>query len=434
MSAGWYAVVLLSLITAISYVDRLILGLLAEPVKRSLAISDTQLGMAIGLGFGIVYALSGLPIAYLLDRGNRVRIVGIAVTVWSLFTFCSGFASNLAALMTLRAGIAIGEAALLPASVSLMADLFTSERRAAPMSMIMGVTVLMGGGTFVIGGLVYNAAQLLAPTLQTEAWRLTLIAVGIPGLLLGPLWMLSVKEPAREPMPMREVELGSVVDFFRASWQFYVFLYLAFGFFTMATYSFFSWTPSILVRNYGMSVGGSGVLFGTVGIAANVIGIIFWSSLATYFMRRRSFAATLVLLLACEALSLLALASIALTDSVMAISASIAAANFAISGCTNLLTLSVQNATPSRFRARMISLNLLIATLLGLVTGPTLCAWIAENVIGGSDGLRLSLSMMSLCLAPLVILSLMATVRPYRRLLAATNDQSSWHGDRTAHG
>ena len=91
---AWYVAGLLCLIAALSYLDRYIIALLADPIIKDMGIDATAIGLLIGLGFGLLYALSGVPVAYLIDRGTRVRIVGIGVIVWSLSTVASGFAPN----------------------------------------------------------------------------------------------------------------------------------------------------------------------------------------------------------------------------------------------------------------------------------------------------------------------------------------------------
>lgn len=116
-SQPWYVVGLLCLIAALSYLDRYIIALLADPIINEMGIGATEIGLLIGLGFGLLYALSGVPVAYLIDRGTRVRIVGIGVIVWSLSTLASGFAPNFEILLLTRAGVAIGEAVLVPATV-----------------------------------------------------------------------------------------------------------------------------------------------------------------------------------------------------------------------------------------------------------------------------------------------------------------------------
>src|SRR5690606_960344 len=124
---AWYAICVLVLLYSLSFIDRFILSLLAPAVSEHLQLSDTQLGVLFGLGFGVVYALTGLPLAHLIDRRRRVPIVAAGVVLWSICTVASGFAPNFTGLLILRAGVAVGEAVLSPAAISIIADIFPRE-------------------------------------------------------------------------------------------------------------------------------------------------------------------------------------------------------------------------------------------------------------------------------------------------------------------
>ena len=192
---AWYMVFSLTLIYCVSFLDRNILSLLAVPIAGALGISKTQLGLLYGLGFGVLYALVGLPLAHWIDRGQRVWIVVIGVTLWSLCTFASAFATSFGQLAILRSGVAIGEAVLSPAAVSLIADLFDRERRTLPTSIYSAVGTVMGYGSYFFAGGALDLATHLSTQMAMAPWRLTLIIVGLPGLLLAPLLRLTVREP-----------------------------------------------------------------------------------------------------------------------------------------------------------------------------------------------------------------------------------------------
>ncbi|MBN0210508.1 MFS transporter, partial [Pseudomonas aeruginosa] len=103
----------------VSMIDRFVLSVVAQPVTESLGLTNTQMGMLLGAGFAILYSLSGVPIAHLIDKGNRKRIVACGVLFWSLMTAASAFTTEFTSLMICRAGVAIGEAVLTPAAISL---------------------------------------------------------------------------------------------------------------------------------------------------------------------------------------------------------------------------------------------------------------------------------------------------------------------------
>ncbi len=198
-AGAWYIVGVFAVLLMMSYFDRFILALLANPISQDLDVSDRQMGLLLGFGFAALYALAGLPIAYFLDRGNRVRGVAMGVFVWSVGTIASAFAESYSQLLVMRASVAIGEAVLTPAMVSLIADLFEPKARSGPTSIYIAIGTIMTGGAFVIGGLAVDVAGVIQGSLLPDwpVWRITLILVGLPGILLAILLLSTVREPAR---------------------------------------------------------------------------------------------------------------------------------------------------------------------------------------------------------------------------------------------
>ncbi len=149
-----YALIILTLVYMSSHIDRSIVGILAQPIKEDLGLSDTQLGFVGGLAFAVFYATLGIPLALLADRSNRRNIIAVAVTVWSVMTAACGFAGNFAQLVLARIGVGIGEAGSTPQSHSMIADMYAPHERSRAMSVYtLGVVfgVMLG---FMIGGYV----------------------------------------------------------------------------------------------------------------------------------------------------------------------------------------------------------------------------------------------------------------------------------------
>ena len=128
---AWFAVAVLMVAYTSSFIDRQILTLLVDPIRRDLTISDTQFSLLAGIAFSLFYTLMGLPLARLSDRGSRRMIVLVGVAVWSLMTVACGFAASFWGLFAARIGVGIGEATLSPAAYSLISDYFPPERRAS---------------------------------------------------------------------------------------------------------------------------------------------------------------------------------------------------------------------------------------------------------------------------------------------------------------
>lgn len=419
-SRAWYVVGLLCLIAALSYLDRYIVALLAAPIMAELGVDATAIGLLIGLGFGLLYALSGLPLAFLIDRGARVRIVGIGVVVWSLSTIASGFAPNFEVLLLTRAGVAIGEAVLVPATVSIVADLFPPERRALPIGLFMAVSTLMASGAFVIGAWAFSIATTLSPIVGLADWRLTLVLVGLPGLIVGPLWLATVREPVRMESDgdSEQASIAAARRYLAGNWRFYVPFYASFGISAIASYSFIAWTVTMLTRSYGHSIASAGALFGVVGVVAAAAAAIFWPMISAWTLRRSAPVLGVLALAVGLGLGHAAVGAFLLTDSRVGAGVVIAAATFGYGAAGGLAVLIFQQVAPPRMRAKITSIYVLVGNLIGLTIGPALAAWLSVHMFDGGDALRRSLSVLALFALPLTVGLICLAARAHPRLSA----------------
>jgi len=196
---AWYALGVLVLVYILNFIDRQILSILAEDIKRDLALDDAQLGFLYGTAFAVFYALFGIPLARLADSWYRGRLMAIGLGVWSGMTALSGLSTSYAQLAAARVGVGIGEASASPAAYSMIADYFPARRRATALSIYSAGLYIGGGLSLPIGGLVlshWNAAYPSGGPFGLVGWQAAFLAVGIPGLLLA-LWVLSLREPLR---------------------------------------------------------------------------------------------------------------------------------------------------------------------------------------------------------------------------------------------
>jgi len=198
---AWFLVALLTIAYIFSIVDRSILGLLIEPIKADLDLSDEQIGWLIGWAFAIFYATMGIPLGWLVDRGRRTWIVAAGIAVWSLATAASGLASKFWHLFVTRMTVGAGEATLSPAAFSMIADSFPPERRGKPIAFYSTALTLGSGVASLIGGAVIAWTKLhesiSIPLIGDVApWQATFFAVGLPGLILALVFFM-LREPQR---------------------------------------------------------------------------------------------------------------------------------------------------------------------------------------------------------------------------------------------
>jgi predicted MFS family arabinose efflux permease len=266
-----YVLVMLTLVYVFNFVDRQLLVILQESIKKELHLSDTQLGMLSGFTFAIFYVTMGLPIARFADKGNRRNIVAISLSLWSVMTALSGLSRNFVQLLMARVGVGVGEAGGSPPAHAMISDYFPPGKRATALSFYstgIYIGILVG---FLMGG--YLNQQL--------GWRIAFFVLGIPGILFSLLFYATVKEPRRgatdltnalanEPLSLREV-LKLLY-----SKKTFVHLALATGLHTFSVYGLFNWTPSLLARLHGMKTSEIGVslglIFGIGGVAGTFVG------------------------------------------------------------------------------------------------------------------------------------------------------------------
>ncbi len=196
---AWYALFVLMLVYVVNFIDRQIISILAEDIKRDLSLDDAQIGFLYGTAFAVFYALFGIPLARLADSWHRGKLMAIGLGVWSSMTALSGFAGSYSQLAAARIGVGIGEASASPCAYSMISDYFPARRRATAMAIYSAGLYIGGGLSLPIGGTVmsgWNAAYPDGGPLGLVGWQAAFLAVGLPGLLLA-LWVLTLREPLR---------------------------------------------------------------------------------------------------------------------------------------------------------------------------------------------------------------------------------------------
>lgn len=260
-----------------NFIDRQILGILVEPIKRDLGVSDTFMGLLTGLAFAVFYTLMGIPIARIADRANRRNLIAVALAIWSTFTALQGVAQNAWQLMVFRIGVGVGEAGCSPPSHSIIADYYPQNRRASALgiySLGIPVGILFG---FLVGGWME----------QYFGWRWAFFVVGLPGLLLALVVRFTVKEPPRGLSDQRTTEVAqpsvfSVVKYLLARRSF-IHMAVGGGLAAFSGYGLITFAAAFFARTHGMSSGELGTYLGLIFGIPGGIGIALGGRLADHF-------------------------------------------------------------------------------------------------------------------------------------------------------
>jgi predicted MFS family arabinose efflux permease len=264
----------LCLVSLLNSMDRMIFSVLMEPIRLDLGLSDTAMGLLSGLAFTFFFAVFGIPLARLADRGNRVRLLSAVVGLWSIMTAISGAAQNFVHMFLARAGIGIGEAGCWPISHSLLADRFPAGQRAFALGIFQA-----GGGVGVLLGLLL--AGLIA---DAVGWRWTFAIIGLPGVILALLVRTTLTEP-RLHSPATPPESGTVA----ATWasirgllqlRSYRRILVAYIFTSAGLFGMIQWLPAFLIRNHNLSLSQIGLWYGPVFGVGAVFGLLVGSLLA----------------------------------------------------------------------------------------------------------------------------------------------------------
>lgn len=293
-ASSWQAwlpsLIVFQLVYLISYVDRQILSLVVGPVKASLRLDDVQIGLLQGFAFSMVMAVSAMVTASLVDTGNRVRLLGIAIICWCAMTIACGLAQDFWMLLFARSGLAIAEGVVPVAALSLLADIVprTSLPRAGALLMLSpylgsGAALLLGG-PILVALQPYDGVQM--PIVGTfEPWRGLFILLGAPGILLGAAILLFMAEPPRKKTDSTTpASKTSVIPFLKDNWRFLLTLMTFLTFLNTISQSIYSWTPTFMIRVYGYDPAQVGLVVGPIFVIAGTAGCL----LGTYIMSAKA--------------------------------------------------------------------------------------------------------------------------------------------------
>jgi predicted MFS family arabinose efflux permease len=277
----WYVLGVLIATGVFSVADRLVLSILLEDIKAEFALSDTQLGLLTGLAFSLFYVTFGFPFARLADRRTRKNIIAAALTLWSAMTMLCGAAVGFWSLFAARMGVGVGEAGSGPAAQSLLADYFRRHELGRAM------------GFLTLGSTLGTAAGLIAGGVLADlyGWRMAFVLLGAPGVLLGVILAMTVREPARGryapggAAEARQRPLGETIARLLRN-RVYLGLVAGYAVQIMIGYAIAIWTAPVMIRQFGVSPGTIGTYLGLAFVVGGIPGPILGGLLIDRLARR----------------------------------------------------------------------------------------------------------------------------------------------------
>jgi predicted MFS family arabinose efflux permease len=361
-----------------NFLDRQILGILAQPIKADLDLSDTQFGAIGGLAFALLYSVLGVPLAYLADKTSRSGVVAGALALWSAFTALCGTATGFGQLFLYRLGVGIGEAGGVAPSYALIADYYPPQRRARALAIFsLGIPLGLAAGT-MIGAYIAHAVN----------WRAAFLVMGLAGILLAPVLRLVVRDLPRQTPVASQATLGSVFPMLARKPAFWL-LAFASSASSLCGYGLALWTPSVIMRSFGLDLISTANFLASLVLIGGCAGVFGGGWLADRLGRAdRGWYAKL------PAIAWIVSAP-AWAIGLFAPSLWVAWPLLLIGNALNILwlgpvTTAVQHLVPRPMRATASASFLLINNLIGLGVGPLLMGRLSDALKAsyGIDSLR----------------------------------------------
>jgi MFS family permease len=409
---AWYTVVLLTLAYILSFVDRYILGLLIGPIKADLGLSDTEIGLLLGPAFAVFYVLMGLPLGWLADRARRTWIVGAGILLWSTATAFCGLAKNFVQLGLARIGVGVGEAALSPCALSMIADRFPEEQRGKPVAfysaaLSVGAGVASLAGASVLAWTSTRGAVDLPMLGELAPWQFTFLLVAAPGIPLA-LLMLTLREPPRQQSSLNESgeaatvrqALGEVAG----NWRAYLGLVSLVCVMTIVAYSQ-GWLPAMFERTWGWApqkyalYNGIGLLL----IGPLTVNLAGWWSDRLYSAGHVDAPLRIVMI---GVLILVPTGVVApLMPNGLAAFAILMVNTVGIALLSACAPTALLNITPGAVRGQVVALYYITISLAGLLLGPTTIG-LLNDLVFSERGIRYSAALVPLVFGVPVLLYL----------------------------
>lgn len=414
----------------VTYLDRGILSLLVEPIKRDLRISDTQMSLLIGFAFVCFYLIVALPIARLVDYKSRRTILGVGAAIWGITTTLSGLANSFTELFACRVGVGVGAACSSPAAFSMLADLFPREKLARAFAFLF-LGVYGGEGiSLMVGGYLANFFTQLTPRSYPlvgtlHGWQLTLIAIGVPGLLVSAL-IATVHEPARRgrarvagregnAVPQR-IPVKQVILFMWSNAGIFLPIFASMGIAAALTFGVRSWGPAFYTRTFAWSVAKYGLVQGALALTIMPFGALTGSLFAERLAKKHDDANMRTVLIG----QLVALPGLVLFPLMPTAAWAVALSTwgtFFVFCTTAPMNAALQIVTPNQMRGQVTALFLFVYNVIGIGLGPTFVALFTDFIFHSEKLLGRAITVASLIMASSTALIMWAGVKPYGRAI-----------------
>lgn len=380
-----YLLLMLVVAGVVTSLERFLFSIALEPIKADLSLSDTQLGLMTGIAFAGLYAIAGIPLARMADRGNRVSIAAITTGLLGVMVSLCGYATSFYQMLLVRAGVAIGEAGIVPAGQSLLSDYFDRSERPRAIGIFISfymISMIIG---YMMGGYL----------IEELGWRNTFILMGLPALLIALILKLTLREPrsdraieSKQPLSSSASQVNSL--FRQSTFRQILLAFCVSYFFNMGVNQ---WLATFLIRSHEMGATEVGawlaVSFGVFGTLGTFAGGFFGTKVAANNERRQL-----------KVLALAGIVSVAfalvtyLSDNKYIALASLSCFAFLATFNNGPIFAAIQSLVTDRMRSTAVAMTFLFANLIGFGLGPLALGILSDlfSARFGDDSLRYALA------------------------------------------
>lgn len=420
-AVAWLALVVFFLAAVLSYTDRLILNLLVDPIRHDLGISDVQVSYLQGAAFAVIYSLVGLPLGRFADKHNRRNVIAAGIVLWSIATASCGYVGSFQQFFLARIFVGIGEAALAPAVMSMIPDLFPPAMRGTAIAIFLAGMAIGGGVSISVGGLLLgqfsNGALAAMPILGHLApWRAVLVSLALPGLAIAAL-IACLPEPPRleRSRNVTRADIAETLGFFRRHAALFSVLFGGFALMQVVDYGLVAWLPTLLIRKFAVAPAVAGPRIGEVAIVFGGLGTLLGGWLPDRLLARGMGNARIHVALVSYLLTMPTLL-FPVQSSTHRVLLWYAAYAFLANMGTCAGFAATQDAVRAEMRGFSVSLQAMAYTLFGLGCGPTAVAATTEYLYRSPSQVGIAMTTVAIPAAVAAVLLLAIAVPRYRSI------------------
>ncbi|WP_181008338.1 spinster family MFS transporter [Sphingomonas montanisoli] len=385
MSRGraWFGLALLTAMMTLNQIDRRVASLVIEPLKAEFGLTDSQLGMLTGLAFGMVYAITAIPLGLLADRMSRRNLLAIVLALWSALTALAGLANSYAHLLLARVGVGAAEAGASPTAVSMITDMFPRERRATAVAIFQTGISLGSFLCFLVGAWI----------VAEYGWRMAFVAAGLPGIPLAIAYLFFLREPERGAQEAKKFDfsgnwrqrLADAFGFIRRDGRVMCIIVGA-ALLAAANTGVLGWFAPFLMREHDLDIKQAGLVIALGSGVCGGIGLIFTGTITDRLAKGDPGRMMFLCAVAAGITGLFSVWAVLAATVGMTIAAIMGYSLF----CYAFLGISyaaLLNLTPPHYRGTVIAIEMVMANLLGYGGGPYVVG-VLSDLYGGEHSLR----------------------------------------------